>query len=152
MPVIVLLMLLALLSLNVSAQTRIQGLLTESETTPLGIDITKPHFTWQMSSARRGVFQTAYRIVVTDPKGQPLWDSGKVTSGESLNIPYGGSELKAVTRYDWKVAVWDQSGKQTTRASWFETGVMNPDPKLSAWDGAKWIGGDFYAPPIKRKP
>jgi len=141
MPVIVLLMLLALLSLNVSAQTRIQGLLTESETTPLGIDITKPHFTWQMSSARRGVFQTAYRIVVTDPKGQPLWDSGKVTSGESLNIPYGGSELKAVTRYDWKVAVWDQSGKQTTRASWFETGVMNPDPKLSAWDGAKWIGG-----------
>ncbi|HYJ92225.1 MAG TPA: hypothetical protein VEV84_13015 [Pyrinomonadaceae bacterium] len=35
-----------------SAHTKIQGLLTESEATPLGIDVTKLHFTWQMSSTR----------------------------------------------------------------------------------------------------
>jgi len=131
----------ASLAFNSSAQTKIQGLLTESESTPLGIDISRPHFTWQMSSARHGAMQAAYRIEVKDPKGQVAWDSDKISSGESLNIPYQGSELKATTRYTWKVTVWDQDGKQLTSSSWFETSLMNSDPDLSAWNGAQWVGG-----------
>ena len=141
MPVVILLMLVALLTFSASAQTKIEGLLTESVSTPLGIDIIQPHFAWQMSSAKRGAMQTAYRIEVKYPTGLQVWDSGKVASGESLNIPYQGSELKAATRYTWKVTVWDQDRKQITSSSWFETGLMNSDPNLSAWDGAQWVGG-----------
>ena len=134
-------MLAVLLTFRASAQTKIQGLLTESESTPLGIDVIQPHFTWQMSSPKRGAMQTAYSIHVADSKGQQVWDSGKVSSGESLNILYAGRDLKPATRYGWKVIVWDQNGKQFINSSWFETGLLNPDSNLSAWDGATWIGG-----------
>ncbi|HEY2865894.1 MAG TPA: family 78 glycoside hydrolase catalytic domain, partial [Pyrinomonadaceae bacterium] len=126
---------------GVLAQTKIQGLLTESETTPLGIDVANPRFSWQMSSTRRGALQTAYRIQVRDPTHQTVWDSGKISSGESLNISYAGDELKPTARYDWAVTVWNRTGNQFTNSSWFETGLMNPDPNLSPWGGATWIGG-----------
>src|SRR5215204_5532204 len=126
---------------DVNGQTKIRRLLTESEATPLGIDREKLHFTWQMSSDKRGAEQASYQIEVKNPQKQTVWDSGRVSSGESVNIPYGGSELRPVTRYEWKVTVWDQGGKQFSNSSWFETGLMNPDPNLSAWDGATWIGG-----------
>jgi len=126
---------------DVNGQTKIRRLLTESEATPLGIDREKLHFTWQMSSDKRGAEQASYQIEVKNPQKQTVWDSGRVSSGESVNIPYGGSALRPVTHYEWKVTVWDQGGKQFSNSSWFETGLMNPDPNLSAWDGATWIGG-----------
>lgn len=143
-------LLLFLLVWNTNAQTKILGLLTENSETPLGIDIKTPHFTWQMSSTERGVSQAAYKIEVINPQKKVLWDSGKITSGESVNIPYGGSELQPTTKYSWKITVWNQKGKQFSANSWFETGLMNSDPNLSAWDGATWIGGSdedlpFYA-------
>jgi alpha-L-rhamnosidase len=139
--IVLMVALTALLTVRAPAQTKIEGLLTESEATPLGIDVAKPHFSWQMHSAKRGAYQTAYQIDVHDPIGQIVWDTGKINSGESLNIPFTGSDLKPTTRYDWRVTVWDQDGKEFSAASWFETGLMNPDPNLSAWDGATWIGG-----------
>src|SRR5262245_4543642 len=93
------LVLLASLAVHASAQTKILGLLTESESTPLGIDVIQPRFTWQMSTPKRGASQTAYRIEVKDPLRQVVWDSGKITSSESLNIAYEGVALKAATRY-----------------------------------------------------
>jgi alpha-L-rhamnosidase len=147
---VLLLLFVAFSAFNAKGQTKIQGLLTESETMPLGIDRKKPHFTWQMVSDKSGVYQTAYRIEVKNPQNETVWDSKKVSSGESLNIPYEGSELKPATRYEWTVTVWDQDGKQLAGSSSFETGLMNPDPDLSAWNGAMWIGGSnedlpFYA-------
>ena len=121
----------------------IQNLQVEYTKTPIGIDIEKPRFSWQMvvSDTSRGYFQTAYQLFITDPEGKVVWDSQKINSEKSLNIDYAGSPLKPVTRYIWKVTVWDQNGKIAEASSWFETGLMNPDPKLSGWDGATWIGG-----------
>lgn len=127
---------------TVNAETKIQNLLTENTITPIGLDEKKPRFSWQMSSTERGISQSAYRIEVTDSKGTSVWDSGKIQSGESVNIPYNGSELQPTTKYNWKLTVWTQKGKQLQANSWFETGLMNPDPNLSAWDGAEWIGGE----------
>lgn len=139
------------ISLSAIAQTKIQGMLTESTVTPLGTDEKKPTFTWQMSSPERGSNQLAYQIIITDPKGRLAWDSKKIASGVSLNVPYAGIPLQPTTKYTWKVNVWDQKGTQSTGTSWFETGLMNADPNLSAWNGATWIGGGnedltFYAP------
>lgn len=120
---------------------QIVNLKVEYAERPIGIDIPKPRFSWQMQSEKSGYSQTAYQIIVTNESGQAVWNSGKKNSDISLNIKYAGVQLQPRTRYNWKLVVWDQHGEKHTAASWFETGLMNPDPGLSAWNGAKWIGG-----------
>lgn len=119
----------------------INNLEVEYTKTPLGIDVALPRFSWQMEApaGKRGYAQTKYQILVKDAEGKAVWNSGKVTGSRSLGIVYGGSKLKAATRYTWTVTVWDQTGVTSTNTSWFETGLMNT--QLSAWDGAQWIGG-----------
>jgi alpha-L-rhamnosidase len=126
---------------NSFAGFTIENLRVDYETTPLGIDIANPHFSWQMNASdnKRGYAQTAYRIVVSDDKNQVIWDTQKVNSDLSHGIEYAGPALKPTTRYTWKVSVWDNMKIMSTKSSWFETGLMNPD--ISAWSGAKWIGG-----------
>src|SRR5665647_2521083 len=141
------------LSQNVSASVKVQNLQVEYTKTPLGIDVRMPRFTWQMSVSEgdRIYSQSAYQLVVINPEGKVMWDSKKTTDGKSLNIQYAGSPLKPTTKYNWTVTVWDQKGASSSGSSWFETGLMSPDPALSAWDGATWIGGSnddlvLYAP------
>jgi alpha-L-rhamnosidase len=111
--------------------------------TPLGIDDPAPQFSWQLRDPARGAKQTAYEVFVAAEPGLPaggksdLWDSGRVDSGESLNVRYAGPALKPSTRYYWRVKVWGASGKPypESEASWWETGLMAQE----AWR-AKWIG------------
>jgi alpha-L-rhamnosidase len=126
------------------AKLSLSDLQTDYQTTPLGIDVEKPRFSWQMSgeTSDYGVYQTAYQIVVTNEDGKNVWTSEKINSGTSLGILYAGAALEATTRYTWTVTVWTNQDEKLTASSWFETGLMNPDPNLSAWDGATWIGGD----------
>lgn len=131
----------SLFSFAQQAETQIVNLKTEYLETPLGIDLKAPRFSWQMESVSSSRYQTAYQIIVKDELGQMVWNSGKVSSNISLNIKYSGGTLKPSTRYDWKVSVWDQDKKKHEAVSWFETGLMNPDPNSAAWSGAKWIGG-----------
>ncbi len=121
--------------------TEIVGLKTEYTETPMGIDVDKPRFCWQMQSDEQGACQTAYRILVTDETRQTVWDSGKVNSGTSLNIEYGGTSLQPTTRYTWQVTVWDSKKKPHTADSWFETGLMSSDGAYEGWSDARWIGG-----------
>ena len=126
---------------NVFANTSVDNLKVDNQATPLGIDITNPHFSWQMKAldTKRGYAQIAYQIVVSDSKNQTVWDSKKVNSDLSHGIEYAGTPLKATTRYTWKVSVWDNFNKISSNSSWFETGLLNTD--ISAWSGASWIGG-----------
>lgn len=122
---------------------QILNLKVEYAETPLGIDVEHPRFSWQMQvkDNKPGYKQMAYQLVVTDETGKVVWNSDKIKRDVSLNIEYSGIPLRASTRYRWVVHVWDQTSTQHRAASWFETGLMNADPKLSAWNGAKWIGG-----------
>ncbi len=136
-----------------NAAVAIKNPQVEYRTTPLGIDVTQPRFSWQMATTagERGYSQTAYRIEVNDPKGNVAWDSKRTEESHSVGIRYGGSPLRAATRYSWTVTVWSQTGEKATASSWFETGLMDPTPDSSAWGGAKWIGGGdedlvLYAP------
>ncbi|ARK09214.1 family 78 glycoside hydrolase catalytic domain [Fibrella sp. ES10-3-2-2] len=123
------------------ANVAIDNLAVDYQKTPLGTDQTTPHFSWQMKALdnRRGYYQKAYQLVVKDAGNRLVWDSKKVDSDRSHGIDYEGSALLPTTRYTWTVTVWDNTGKSVTSSSWFETGLMNPD--LSAWSGARWIGG-----------
>lgn len=130
--------------LNCSNEKQIINNLTvEYNSTALGIDVETPRFGWQMQApeSERGVYQTAYQVEVKNPSGDVVWNSGKVNESKALSIKYGGSPLQPTTKYNWTVTVWDQKGASSSGTSWFETGLMNPDPRLTVWSGAKWIGG-----------
>lgn len=135
------------------AEPALEHLTVEYRTAPLGIDTPAPRFGWRMSSsgAERGVMQTAYRVVVRDPGGAVVWDSGVTRGQESQNIPYKGRPLEPATRYQWTVTAWDQRARRISESSWFETGLMDPREDSPAWSGAEWIGGGdedlaLYAP------
>lgn len=136
---IVLLFFSLFILLSSCLKTKLSDLQVEYTETPMGMDVQKPRFSWQMLSKERGQRQTAYQIVVTDEAQQEVWNTGKVESDISLNIPYQGKDLQPTTRYQWKLTVWNRDKAELTAQSWFETGLMNPD--ITAWDGAKWIGG-----------
>jgi alpha-L-rhamnosidase len=135
------------------AATVTRNLQVEYRTTPLGIDVAKPRFSWQMATTagQRGAAQKAYQIEVKDAKGALVWDTKRTEDANSVSIPYAGSPLKGATRYTWTVTVWNQAGAKTAANSWFETGLMDPAPDSAVWSGAKWIGGAnsdlvLYAP------
>ena len=84
------------------AQVKLQNLLTENLSNPIGIDVQQPRFSWQLISDQRNVFQTAYEIIVTGTKGT-IWKSGKVMSDQSVHIPYAGSPLQSGKKYTWEL-------------------------------------------------
>ncbi len=111
---------------------------------PLGIGSEQPSFLWQSDSTERNWKQTAYRIIVASDPAQlahakpDLWDSGKRSSDESVDIRYVGKPLVSAHRYFWAVQVWDKHNRTEQSApSWFETGLLHPED----WT-AKWISSD----------
>ncbi|RPJ30850.1 MAG: hypothetical protein EHM17_12735 [Verrucomicrobiaceae bacterium] len=57
------------------------------------IDFQSPRLSWQLGDSRKGAAQTAYQILAANQG--VLWDSGKITSSQSLFIPYAGQPLAA---------------------------------------------------------
>ena len=130
---------LTLLSLYSFAQVTLTKLQVEYQERPLGMDESKPRFTWQMlrNSATRGDKQSAYRIQVKDEKQNVVWDSQKIKSDISIGISYAGKALTARQKYSWQVQVWDQKNRLISANSSFETGLLN-----SGWNDAQWIGSN----------
>jgi len=128
--------------------------------TPLGIDDPAPRFSWQLQDPARGARQTAYEVLVGSSmeslrQGKAdVWDSGRVESAQSMNVPYGGPAIAASTRYFWRVKAWDATGKEypEIEIGWWETGLLIEDAWRAGWIGfetaeeaavrnapAKWI-------------
>ena len=114
----ILIILLALLSLSVSAAKKkvvkpdvsVGSLRVENLERPLGIDTAEPRFSWQIVSDKQDVRQTAYQIIVNDDKGE-VWNTGKVESDQQLWIRYAGKKLLSNTACTWKVKVWTTAGE-----------------------------------------
>ena len=130
-----LLCLLLFATIITSAQVKLQSLLTENLTNPVGIDVQQPRFSWQLVSDLRNVSQTAYEIVVSSGKGA-IWKSGKVMSAQSVHVLYGGAALQSGKKYTWEVRVWDNNNKPSawSEPAFFQTALLG----TSAWK-AKWI-------------
>lgn len=113
----------------------------EYATRPLGIDVPHPRLSWKISSSGDGR-QSAYQIrVATSVSGlesAALWDSGRVKSTESVQLPYSGPALASRTAYHWQVRIWDGLGhaSEWSEASSWEMGLLTK----SDWS-AQWIGG-----------
>ncbi|RZQ59471.1 alpha-L-rhamnosidase [Amycolatopsis suaedae] len=123
----------------------VTGLTTESADRPLGIDEPAPRLGWRLRAGRPGTLQTAYHVLVASTVDKlaegraDVWDSGRVASGASVQIPYAGGPLAARTRYHWTVRVWDERGQASGWAEprWFETGLLTQQD----WT-ARWISHD----------
>lgn len=109
---------------------------------PLGLDVPRPRLSWPLASAKEGQAQTAYQVRVATAANRltkpDVWDSGKVTSGDSVLVPYAGPDLKSRTRYYWSVRVWDAAGdaSEWSEASWWETGLSAAKDWTARWIGA----------------
>ncbi|MEM1875153.1 MAG: hypothetical protein QXP51_06135 [Candidatus Hadarchaeales archaeon] len=119
---------------------RFEQLLCEYRINPLGIDTSFPRFSWKVSTPKRGSYQKAYQILVATTLEAlqsdvgDMWDSGKVESGESINVPYRGKPLQSRTRYYWKVRIWDEKGfvHPYSTPAWFETALLSQEE----WKGS----------------
>jgi len=126
-----------------------ENLKTDYNKMPLGIDNPAPGFSWEVGDESRGAIQSAYRILVSsspdllNQEEGDIWDSGKIDSGNTIQIKYEGKPLKSSTRYYWAVKTWNAEDEATefSKPSWFETGLFTP----TDWQG-RWIT-DHRDPP-----
>jgi alpha-L-rhamnosidase len=143
-----------LVAAPVNAQIlRVEGLKTEYQQHPIGIDVRAPRLSWRIQADRRGTMQSAYQIrVATDSSSlgrAPLWDSGKVPSGSSIFRPYGGPPTRSSTRYYWQVRAWDNEGRISpwSPTGFWETGLLD----RGDWT-AQWITPDLSEDTSRANP
>ncbi|HEU5069822.1 MAG TPA: family 78 glycoside hydrolase catalytic domain [Verrucomicrobiae bacterium] len=127
----------------VTAATQPVQLRSEYRENPVGVDAPSPRLSWVLPAAERGARQTAYQVLVAGDadalnRGQgDLWDTGKVNSDQSIQLPYAGRTLAAGQTCYWKVRVWDQTGAASpwSHPARWTMGLLQP----SDWH-AQWIG------------
>ena len=137
------------------AQVTVGGLRVEYLTNPIGIDVPQPRLSWWITSPRRGTMQAAYQVQVATSEASLtgganlLWDSGKVTSDESVFLEYAGPPLASRTRYYWRVRVWDTSGRASAWSppAFWETGLLEPADWTAQWIGPQPTAADSLPAP-----
>jgi alpha-L-rhamnosidase len=110
----------------------------EHATNPLGLDVRQPRLSWWLNDPRPGARQTAYQIATDNG-----WDTGKVTSAQSIHVPYAGPALRSRQRVTWRVRTWDARGKASawSQPAFFEMGLLEKTDWQAQWIGAPWLGG-----------
>ncbi len=160
---IVILIGIGVLGASVSAASAVQvnDLRCEYAVNPLGVDVLQPRLFWKLTAVTPGTrhqYQTAYQILVAsssaalDAGNGDIWDSGKVVSGQSTQLTYGGPALVSNTSYFWKVRCWDKSDRPSdwSETAYWSMGLLNGsdwqaqwigswDDSSVAWDDAQWI-------------
>ena len=121
------------------SQLGVSTLKTENLTNPIGLDSRLPRFSWQLTvpSSDRGILQTAYEIRVTKrPDGkEPVWNSGRIGSGQSTQVHYDGPALLSGSDYFWQVRVWDNKGRHSpwSATAYWQMGPLTPADWKAAW-------------------
>jgi len=121
---------------------------------PLGIDIIKPRLSWRMLSNKNGAAQSAYHVLAaTSPEllkvgSADLWDSGKVSTGQSQHIVYAGKSLSRGIAHYWTVRIWNKEGDVS---SWSKPAVWTlfNMPSDEDWQ-AKWITEGSSSPWLRK--
>ena len=111
---------------------------------PISIDTQEPRFGWLLQSDRRNQSQSAYQILVASSSENleagraDKWDSGKVTSDRSVNVPYAGNSLSSDETCYWQVRVWDQDDRASaySEPAAFTMGLLDESDWTGTWIGA----------------
>jgi alpha-L-rhamnosidase len=152
--VITLFAVLDIMSANAATTLAVKNLRCEYKTDPLGIDVQRPRFSWQLDNSERGVLQKSYEIRVAASasdlaKGKTVWSSGSQESDASTQIEYSGPPLQSAHTYFWQVRITDQHGHASawSDVAHWEMGLLNPQD----WK-AKWITPDLAEDAGKSNP
>ena len=121
------------------------GLVCEFLENPLGLETRTPRLSWRLDDPRPGACQTAYRLVAASSAAKlaegkyDLWDTGRVTSADTLDIPYAGKALSPRDAVFWRVMVWDKDGTPSpwSDAATFEIGLFGRGCVTALWIGAR---------------
>jgi hypothetical protein len=113
---------------------------------PLGIDVAQPRLSWRVESDERAQVQTAYRILVASSREAlareegDLWDTGRVSSSETLHVPYSGVPLRSSQRVYWSVRAWDREGRPSgwSAPSTWTMGLLTVEEWKGRWIVAPW--------------
>lgn len=121
-------------------QISIQRIFVENQINPQGIGTATPRFSWKLASNQRNVTQKAYSIQVKEGT-KLVWNSGKVSSNQSIFVPYAGPKLKSNQKYQLAVQVWDNLGKPCVA---LKTEFATAFLQVTDWK-AKWISSGIAA-------
>ncbi|MCY3707777.1 MAG: family 78 glycoside hydrolase catalytic domain [Caldilineaceae bacterium] len=123
---------------------------------PISIDTQEPRFGWLLESDRRNQSQSAYQVLVASSVESlqagraDKWDSGKVSSDRSVNVPYAGNSLSSDENCHWQVRVWDKDDRASaySEPAAFTMGLLHE----SDWTG-HWIGAptDVASPLLRNE-
>jgi len=110
---------------------------------PLGIVPDRVRLSWTLRGQGTGRAQRAYQILVAGDgarlaeDGDLSWDSGRVESADSGDIPYAGKALVRGGRYAWRVRIWDEAGQASgwSDPATFEVELDSSDGWLASWIG-----------------
>lgn len=140
------------LSAFANAQLRVQKLLCENLVNPIGIDALQPRFSWQLTGEGRNLKQTAYELKVLNSSGT-VWNSGKISSGQSVFVEYAGKPLEAGKKYTWQVKVYDQNGKggAWSETAFFRMGMLSKNNWKAKWITPGYEEDSLRASPLFRK-
>lgn len=133
-----------LLAVSVQAGVKTTRLLTEGQVSPLSVESEHPRLSWMIESDDQAVMQSGYRILVATSLEKlaanegDLWDSGRVSSDQSVYVPYGGKELQSNQRCFWKVKVYTANGE----SEWSEPASWGMGLIGELHWGGRWIGWD----------
>jgi len=120
----------------------VQNLQCEFLSNPRGVEQSQPSLSWEIDApGKRKIFQSSFRILVYESDNtpedrlEPFWDSGKIISGTSVNVKYGGVPLQSAKKYFWKVQIEDNNGTTSQFSDWafFETGILNEKEWVANW-------------------
>ena len=121
---------------------KLENLKCEYQINPKGVQKYQPFLSWEIkASAKRNISQSSYRIIVVESDNVPskvsdiFWDSGVVSSNQSVNVIYNGKPLKSANKYYWRVQVEDNLGTKSKFSQWasFQTGILNEEDWISKW-------------------
>jgi alpha-L-rhamnosidase len=102
----------------------------EYQENPMGIGERQPRFSWVLDTEAVNVTQVGFHLqcAVESTFRHPLWDTGSVSSSESVHVPYAGPPLASSTRYFWRVQVRDNHKQESpwSEPAFFETAILDP--------------------------
>ncbi len=118
---------------------------------PIGFYDATPSFSWKLPQEIDE--QASYHLVAASTPellsdSPDIWDTGKVSSSQSLYVSYEGKPLSSRDELYWKVQIWNTKGESSawSEVAHMQLGLLNNED----WQ-AKWIGLDTRKDSIKGK-
>ncbi|MCK5702708.1 MAG: alpha-L-rhamnosidase N-terminal domain-containing protein, partial [Cyclobacteriaceae bacterium] len=112
-----------------------------------------PRLSWILNSEGKSIEQSAYQILVATNQeilqkdSSDLWNTGKISTDQSIHIKYEGKKLESGMRVFWKVRIWDEHNQPTawSDVAFWEMSLLHESDWKAKWISTKDFNhGDSY--------